>query len=168
MTVQRSHHTTNFILQKYSIVLLCDGVQSPANIGSIFRISEAFGVEKIIFCNAVIDFSSARLRKTARNTIESAEYEVSNDILAELEQLKLQNYELIGLEITDSSIALDLFQPTNKKIALVVGNERHGISQEVLALVSDTVHIQLYGTNSSMNVSQATGIALFSLINKLK
>lgn len=168
MTVQHSHHTTNFIPQKFPIVLLCDGVQSPANIGALFRISEAFGIQKIIFCNAEIDFSSARLRKTARNTIEKTTYSVSSNIEAELEQLKLQNYELIALEITDSSTALESFQPTNKKIALVIGNERHGISEEVLALVSGIVHIQLYGTNSSMNVSQATGIALFSLINKLK
>lgn len=168
MTIQHSHHTSNFIPQKFPIVLLCDGVQSPANIGSLFRISEAFGVEKIIFCNATIDFSSARLRKTARNTIEKTAYSASGDILAELEQLKLQNYELVALEIADSSIGLESFHPSNNKIALVIGNERHGISDEVLALVSGIVHIRLYGTNSSINVSQATGIALYSLINKLK
>lgn len=168
MSVQHSHHTSQFIPKKFPIVLICDGVRSPANIGALFRISDAFGIEEIIFCNANIDFSSARIKKTARNTIDKTAYSISNDIVSELERLKLQHYDPIALEISDTSVALEKFEPTNNKIALIIGNERNGISEQVLARVSSTVHIQLYGTNSSMNVAQATGIALFSLINKLK
>ena len=55
-----------------------------------------------------------------------------------------------------------------QKIALVIGNEQLGISAEVLELVQQTIHIEMFGKNSSMNVVQAAGIGLYSLINKLK
>jgi tRNA G18 (ribose-2'-O)-methylase SpoU len=68
----------------------------------------------------------------------------------------------VALEITSDSVALDaLVLKNDSKILLIVGNERHGISQLILDTVKTKVHIPMFGNNSSMNVSQATGIALY-------
>jgi tRNA G18 (ribose-2'-O)-methylase SpoU len=72
------------------------------------------------------------------------------------------------LEITSDSIALDTLNlRSDSKILLIVGNERHGISQIVLDMVPTKVHISMFGSNSSMNVSQATGIALYEFSKTL-
>ena len=168
MPEQLTHKTTQFLTQKFSLKVICDGVQSPANIGSLFRVCEAFGVSEIIFCNASINFSSSRLRKTARNTDKKVPYRISEDIDSEILSLKKNHYKLLALELTENSIPLENITLQHKdKVALFIGNERHGVSKTVLNSISQSVHIKMFGTNSSLNVTQATGIALFTLTKLL-
>ena len=167
MPSQHTHTTTNFSVKKFPIVLICDGVQSPSNIGSLFRICDALGISEIIFCDAIINIKSSRLQKTARSTQRKIIYSESESIKTSLEHLKNKGYKIVALEITDSSIAIENFSlPLNQKVALVIGNEQKGISKEVLQNDPTTVHIEMYGENSSMNVVQAATIALHSIVNK--
>ncbi len=168
MPSQHTHTTTSFAVKKFPIVLICDGVQSPSNIGSLFRICDALGVSEIIFCDALINFKSPRLQKTARSTQKSVKYSESTSIVATIENLKENDFKIVALEITDTSISLENFTlPRDQKIALVIGNEQKGVSREVLQTNPTTIHIEMFGENSSMNVVQATSIALYSIINKL-
>ena len=68
MNKQLSHTESNQAQRKFPLTLVADGLQSPANVGSLFRVCEAFGIEEIYFCNSLINFDSPRLKKTARNT----------------------------------------------------------------------------------------------------
>ncbi len=168
MSSQHSHTSSTFSVKKFPIVLVCDGVESPSNIGSLFRICDALGVSEIIFCNALINFKSPRLQKTARSTQKKVSYSESTSIVTTIEKLKKNDFTIVTLEITDTSIALEkLSIQSNQKIALVIGNERQGVSKEVLQSNPLAVHIEMYGENSSMNVVQATAIALHSIVNKL-
>ena len=169
MPNQLTHTSTDFPTKNFPIKIVCDGLQSPANIGALFRISEAFGVSEVIFCNAEINFASSRLRKTARNTNKVVPYRVSEDISEEIDTLKKEGYKVIALELTDESIPLDKVElSTEGKIALVIGNEQHGVSKAMLEQVLQSIHIPMFGKNSSINVTQATGIALFNLTKLLK
>lgn len=165
---QRTHYNTNFKKRKLPIVLIIDGVSMPANIGSLFRIADAFGVSKLLFCNSHIDFKSKRILRTARATINHIEYDLVDTIETEISKYIDEDYQLIALEITNNSISLNTLKlDSSKKILLIVGNENFGISEEILRLVHTTVHIDMYGHNSSMNVAQATSIALYELSKQL-
>lgn len=168
MNVQYSHNASPFKNRKFPIVIVCDDVRGPANIGALFRLAEAFGIEQIIFCGEGIDLSSPRVKKTARGTVSRVDHNLENNIYTVLQNLDTENYQLVALEISQSSIPLESLNVIGTKIALVIGNERTGISKDILAKVKDTIHIEMYGNNSSLNVVQATGIALHSIINKLK
>ncbi len=145
------------------LVLLCDGVNGPANLGSIFRTSDAFGVLKI-YSNRSIPIDSARFRKTARNTQTRLSFQENFDLLIAIDALKSKGYLVIALEITKSSIPIAQSRALlNHKIALLVGDENHGISDDVLARADEIVHLPMFGQNSSMNVAQATAIALFQI-----
>lgn len=168
MNVQYSHSTSPFKNRKFSIVIVCDNVRGPANIGALFRLAEAFGIEQIIFCGEGIDLSSPRLKKTARDTVARVDHKLEEDIYTVLQNLNSENYQLVALEISQSSIPLESFKVIGPKIALVIGNERSGISENILTMVKDTIHIEMYGKNSSMNVVQACGIVLYSITNILK
>lgn len=133
-----------------------------ANIGSLFRLADAFNIEKIIFSGTPINLKSNRLRRTARGTFENVDFDYSENSLDVIENYKSKGYEPVALEITSDSIALDTLNlKKDSRILLIVGNERHGISEMVLDMVPTKVHISMFGNNSSMNVSQATGIALY-------
>ncbi|MEL6810547.1 MAG: TrmH family RNA methyltransferase [Bacteroidota bacterium] len=164
MSLQHSHESTPFTKKKNNLVLLCDGVSGPANIGSLFRLCDAFGVKEILFCNAEIDLSSPRLKKTARNTETRVPFRCMDATEKLLEDHKAVGYIAVGLEITSESIPIQgLGVPQDANILLVIGSEQHGISESVLAALECTVHIEMFGSNSSMNVAQAAGIALFEL-----
>ena len=169
MVEQLTHNTALRQEEKFPLVLVCDGVNGPANVGGIFRLSDAFGVSEIIFTDANINFSSGRLKRTSRNTTEKTACKVVNSIASEIARLRSEGFRVIGLELTTSSIPVENLKcTTGGKIALIIGGENHGISNEVLQELDAIIHITMYGKNSSMNVVQATGIALYQILLKLK
>lgn len=162
MSLQLDHSKHKELKMKFPIVILADNLMGEANIGSLFRLADAFNIEKIIFTGTPINLKSNRLRRTARGTFENVAFDYSENSLDVIENYKSKGYEAVALEITSDSMALETFKlKENSKILLIVGNERHGISQMLLDKVPTKVHISMFGNNSSMNVSQATGIALY-------
>ncbi len=164
MIEQLTHKETSFQQKVFPIILLLDNITGEANLGSLFRLADAFGIEKIIFCGTLPNLNSNRLKRTARNTFKTVNSEFHKDSTSALKLLKEQDYKALALEITDSSIPmqnLDLDRPKN--MVLIAGNERHGISDEVLKLCDEFHHIEMFGKNSSMNVAQSVGIALYEI-----
>ncbi|AXT53903.1 TrmH family RNA methyltransferase [Aquimarina sp. BL5] len=168
MTAQLHHENTLFVKKQFPITLVCDRVNAPANIGSIFRIADSFGIEKIYFCGEDITVISKRMQRTARATHEMIPYEQEDQILPVIDKLQSEGYKIIGLEITKNSVPVsEIDFSANDKIALIIGDESQGISEEALTKTTKSIHINMYGTNSSMNVATATGIALYEITKQL-
>lgn len=168
--IQSTHETSGFIEKKFPLTLVLDSVTSPANIGSLFRLADAFNIEKIIFCGPLApDLESNRLKRTARSTINSVTHECHEDIREACVNLEKDGFSLISLEIAEGSKPIDSLSFSGfKKVALILGNENTGIQEEVLKLSNEKVHINMFGKNSSMNVAQAAGIALFEITKSLQ
>ncbi len=168
MTQQLTHYDSKFVKKQFPITIICDRVHSPANIGSLFRIADSFSIEQIYFCGENIEIVSKRMQRTARSTHEIVPYLQEDNILQVVEKLKKEGYQIVALEVTSDSIPIsDFTSKTNKKIALVLGEENFGVSEKVLELADQIVHINMYGNNSSMNVATATGIALYEITKQL-
>ncbi|MDY8138428.1 TrmH family RNA methyltransferase [Aquimarina sp. 2201CG5-10] len=168
MADQLHHYNVKFEKKQFSITLLCDRVNSPANIGSIFRVADSFGVEKIYFCGEEITVISKRMLRTSRSTHNSIPYQQEDKALDIIKQYKANGYRILALEITKNSIPISEFKSLNdEKIVLVIGEENSGVSEDILQLVDQSLHINMYGTNSSMNVAQAAGIALYEITKQV-
>ena len=156
MSEQLDHYSTNFSSEKFPILLITDQVNSPANLGSLFRLADAFHIEKIIFCGIEEEvINSNRLKRTARSTQNNVAFQFEDSIETVIEHLQQQKIEIFALEITNDSIPVEEIQlQENKKI-------------DLLEKTSANLHIKMYGNNSSMNVAQATGIALYEITKKL-
>ncbi len=164
MPKQLKHDEILFEIKMFPIVLVCDHISFQENIGSLFRISEAFGVEKIIFVGKDIPLNLRKINKTSRNTHLNVPYSIIEQTEQLIAYLCNNNYEIISLEITDCSKSIkEIVIPFSKKIALIIGNEKNGICDGLLAASNQIVHITMYGKNSSMNVVQATSIALYQI-----
>lgn len=162
--MQLTHSSTPFVKRDFPIILICDGVKGPANIGSLFRIAEAFGVREIVFGNAEIEFDSGRLKKTARDTHKKVNHSQSHDLEETINNLRTKGFIISALEITNNSKPLqDLRWNGTDKLAIVLGNEAHGVSEAILKLTDKSYHIELFGENSSINVAQAAAVALYHL-----
>lgn len=165
---QLTHNNTNFEERKFPVVLILDGISSPANVGSLFRLADAFNIEKIILCGIQPDLESNRLARTARSTVEKVAFERDRKATEVCEFYRKSDYSLLALEITSDSLPLQTFAfKEHSGIALIIGNERTGISEETLHMVDQKLHIEMFGKNSSMNVAQAAGIALYEITKAL-
>ncbi|WNH12071.1 TrmH family RNA methyltransferase [Thalassobellus suaedae] len=161
--MQLTHYNTNFNKRKFPITLVCDNVTNAPNIGSLFRIADAFGIEKLILCGEQITIGR-KITKTSRATEKVVNYEINESASKVINDLKTKGYQIISLEITSESKPIHTVQfSTEKPIALVIGDENFGVSESILNISDTIIHIDMFGQNSSMNVVQATNIALYEI-----
>ncbi len=167
--MQLNHEENQFESKQFPITLVCDNIYFQQNIGSLFRIGEAFGVEKIIFSGKDIPLNPRKINKTSRSTHLHVPYTVIEEPNALIDYLTQNDYEIIALEIASNSKPLkEVNIPQDKKIALLIGSEINGIGNDLLSIANQIIHINMFGNNSSMNVVQATSIALYELTHKMQ
>ena len=165
--MQLTHYNTTFQKCTFPIILVCDNVTNAPNMGSLFRIADAFGVEKLILCGEHIALGR-KMTKTSRATEKVVPYEISESVSNVVDHLKTQGYQIISLEITSSSQSISSYTFSNEKpIVLVIGDENFGVSEGILKSSDTIIHIDMFGQNSSMNVVQATSIALYEITKQL-
>ncbi len=154
---------------KIPIVVVLDNIRSAMNVGSVFRTSDAFGIERIVLSGITATPPHREITKTAIGATSSVEWEYCKDNSEAIKSLKTQGYIIVAIEQTDSSISLlDWEVPLNQKIAVVMGNEVDGVSEEVLSLSDMAIEIPQYGTKHSLNVSVCTGVVLWELNRALR
>ncbi|WP_353777988.1 TrmH family RNA methyltransferase [Winogradskyella sp. 3972H.M.0a.05] len=165
--MQLTHYTSKFEPKQFPIRLVCDNVTNAPNIGSLFRIADAFGISKLILCGASIPLGR-KMMKTSRATENYVTYEIHDNALEVVQTLKDTNHQIIALEITEDSLPIHQYQfNTEHPITLVIGDENFGVSDSILKLSDAIIHIEMFGQNSSMNVVQATNIALYEMTKQL-
>lgn len=165
--MQLTHYNTNFKKQKFPIILVCDNVTNAPNIGSLFRIADAFGIEKLILCGEHISIGR-KITKTSRATEKVVKYDIQKSASKVIQTFKDQGFQIISLEITTTSQPIHNFKFSKEKpIALIIGDENFGVSEAILKLSDAVIHIDMFGQNSSMNVVQATNIALYEITKQL-
>ena len=146
------------------ISLLAHNITVPMNVGSLFRISDALGVEKIYVSGDTPTPPNNKIRKTSRSTEKYMPYETVENLVELINRLKEENHTIIALEITSDSIPLQELQlEKTQKVCLILGSENTGVSEDLLKLSDITTHIPMLGKNSSMNVATACGLAVYSL-----
>lgn len=166
--MQLTHYNSTFTKKKLPITVLCENVSNAPNIGSLFRVCDAFGVGKIVFSGEALPIPSRKMQKTSRATEKYVPYEIIENIEEYISKVK-DSHQLIAIEITDKSTPIQLHQFNNyKPIILIIGDENFGISEAILTKVNEIVHINMFGENSSMNVVQATNIVLYEITKQLQ
>ncbi|KJD36354.1 RNA methyltransferase [Tamlana sedimentorum] len=164
--MQLTHYNTNFKPRNFPITLVCDNVTNAPNIGSLFRICDAFGVEKLILCGEDVSLGR-RMAKTSRATEKVVPFEIAQKATQVVEQLK-NTHQIISLEITHNSQPIHKSKfSKNKAILLIIGDENFGVSESILRNSNQIIHIDMFGQNSSMNVVQAANIALYEITKQL-
>jgi len=154
---------------KKTIAIIIDNVRSVENVGSIFRTADGLGVSKIFLIGITptpLDrFGRKRgdFAKVSLGAEETVDWEYSKDIISVIKDLKSQDFKIISLEQDPKANKLEAISYKLERLALIVGNEVDGISQEVLDLSDEIIEIGMSGNKESLNVSVATGIALFVL-----
>jgi len=143
---------------KKAPTIICDGLQTPDNLGAILRVADAVGSKKIILLDSKLDLNNKKLSKISRSTEKYIPIEKCD--LQHLKRHCAQYKALYALEITDRSESIFETQISHCD-AIMLGHEASGISQQALALCDKAIHLPMYGTNGSMNISHALAIYLY-------
>ncbi|MCP2027131.1 tRNA G18 (ribose-2'-O)-methylase SpoU [Flavobacterium sp. HSC-32F16] len=153
---------------KTPLILVLDDIRSLHNIGSVFRTSDAFLVEKIILCGITATPPNKEIHKTALGATETVAWEHHENVLEVIENLKKENVLTLAIEQVESAIFLQDFQvEKNQKYALVFGNEVYGVSQEAVAICDGCIEIPQLGTKHSLNIAVSAGIVVWDLFQKI-
>lgn len=153
---------------KTPIIVVLDNIRSLNNIGSVFRSSDAFRIEKIFLCGITAQPPHRDIHKTAIGATETVEWEYRESCIDLVNELKSEGYEVYAVEQTETSIMLNNFQPkSSTKTAIVLGNEVDGVQQEVIDACDGSIEIPQIGTKHSLNISVCCGVVLWDLYSKL-
>jgi 23S rRNA (guanosine2251-2'-O)-methyltransferase len=153
---------------KTPIIIILDDIRSLHNIGSVFRSSDAFLVEKIYLCGITAVPPNKEIHKTALGATETVTWEHAENVLDVIEKLKKENVAVYAIEQTENSIMLNDFQPElNKKYALIFGNEVKGVNQKAINISDGVIEIPQLGSKHSLNISVTAGIVIWDLFQKM-
>ena len=153
---------------KLPLAVILDEVRSLHNIGSVFRTSDAFLVERIYLCGITATPPHPEMHKTALGAEDTVDWKYVKHTLEAVEELHNEGYTVLAIEQVEGSTMLDELElEPDKKYAIVMGNEVKGVQQEVIDDCDGCIEIPQYGTKHSLNVSVTTGIVLWEFANKL-
>lgn len=153
---------------KTPLIIVLDDIRSLHNIGSVFRTSDAFLVEKIILCGITATPPNKEIHKTALGATETVAWEHHENVLEVIENLKKENVITMAIEQVESAVFLQDFKvKQNQKYALVFGNEVYGVAQEAVAICDGCIEIPQLGTKHSLNIAVSAGIVVWDLFQKL-
>lgn len=154
-------------VRKLPIVVVLDNIRSLNNIGSVFRTSDAFLLEKIYLCGITAQPPHRDIHKTALGATESLEWEYVEDTLDCVKRLQGEGYHCCAIEQAENSVMLNDFDHSKyDKIAVIFGNEVKGVQQEVINQCEECVEIPQLGTKHSLNISVSAGVVLWELFSK--
>jgi 23S rRNA (guanosine2251-2'-O)-methyltransferase len=154
---------------KVPIVVVLDQIRSGLNVGSIFRSADAFRIERIICCGYTPVPPHREVLKSALGATESVEWNYEENTIKAVQQLRSEGVHVYAVEQTSDSVQMDTFRPqTSQRLAIVLGNEVNGVSQEVIAACNGCFEIAQFGTKHSLNVAVCAGIVLYDLTVKLR
>ena len=153
---------------KLPVTVVLDNVRSEMNVGSVFRTADAFLIERIFLCGITPQPPKPEIHKTALGTEESVTWQYFPTTLAAVEQLKREGYMICSIEQVHESVSLERFVVNNvQKIAVVLGNEVKGVSQEVVDVSDTCIEIPQNGTKHSLNISCCAAIVMWHLVRSL-
>jgi tRNA G18 (ribose-2'-O)-methylase SpoU len=156
------------VQEKLPLIVILDNVRSMHNIGSIFRTSDGFALEKICLCGITAQPPHREIEKTALGATKSIDWKYYETVNSAIEELKNEGYIIIAIEQAENSLMLTDHQPKHsEKYALIFGNEVQGVSDEAMNMVDRCIEIPQFGTKHSFNIVVSAGIVLWDFYSKL-
>ena len=150
--------------EKFPLVFVLDNLRSLANVGSLFRTADSLGLAGLCLCGFTGQPPHREIEKTALGATESVSWQYFSDTLACLESLKAEGYTIAALEQTTGSTMLQHLR-LNGKLAVVLGNEISGVSDDALRMADFVIEIPQFGMKHSLNVSVSAGILAWQLVS---
>ncbi|MBE6293250.1 MAG: RNA methyltransferase [Bacteroidales bacterium] len=152
---------------KLPLTIVLDNIRSLHNVGSVFRTSDAFRLERVLLCGITAVPPSSDIHKTALGAEDVVPWQYFADTMQAVDELRLQGYEIFAIEQVQQSIPLQSFVvENNRRYAVILGNEVKGVQQQVVDACNGSIEIPQFGTKHSLNVSVTAGMVIWEFARK--
>jgi tRNA G18 (ribose-2'-O)-methylase SpoU len=154
--------------KKTPIIIILDNIRSLNNIGSVFRTSDAFLIEKIYLCGITATPPHKDIHKTALGSTDTVVWKHVENTLELTKTLQSEGVKICAIEQAEQATLLNTFTPEPETTyALVFGNEVKGVTQDVVSASDYVIEIPQYGTKHSLNISVSCGVVVWDIFSKL-
>jgi tRNA G18 (ribose-2'-O)-methylase SpoU len=160
--IQERHKPATPLERPRELIIACAPLRSNVNLSHIIRLAGCCGVERVIGCG-----HAKLIEKIARDGADTVQLEIHRTLPPVLKQIKAEGYKLVGLEQSTGAKCLYDFQ-FPRRTALVVGNERAGLTEEELAAVDEVIEIPVYGLPYAYNVHTAVAMAVYEYCRQFR
>lgn len=151
----------------HNFVLILPNIRSAHNVGAMFRTADGVGIDKIYLTGYTVCPPHPRLDKVSLGAEKWTPWEYVKQSGRLLKKLKAEGYNIVALEQTKKSVTLYKWEPIFP-LALVVGNEKTGVTKNLIMYCDSIVHIPMRGKKRSLNVSVAAGVALYHIAKDIE
>lgn len=164
-------------MENREVLLVLHDIRSAHNVGSMFRTADGAGVTRVILSGyspvppkvgaLYLTDADKAFRKTALGAESTVPWKKVSSLPRLMTRLKQEGYVLVALEQAPGSIDYREYRSTGK-VALIVGNEVEGVAASILKRCDAILEIPMRGKKNSLNVSVATGIALYEILSTIE
>lgn len=152
----------------FSNTLLClSSLRDPGNLGTVIRTARAFGIDTVILSNDCADIYSHKTLRASMGALFAIPTLRTNDLAATLRDLTDQGYKTFATTLNESALSLDTLK-VDRKSVFVIGNEGHGLSDEIIEAASQSVYIPMTGGCESLNASIAASVLMWEIFKSGK
>ena len=152
---------------KMPLIVVLDDVRSLHNVGSVFRSADAFRVEAVYLCGITATPPHPEIHKTALGGEDSVAWRYFPTATEAIESHHNDGVFVYSIEQVEGSTKLQNLQlDTDKRYAVVLGNEVKGVHQEVVDMSDGCLEIPQFGTKHSLNVSVTAGMVIWEVAKK--
>lgn len=145
------------------MVIILNDIRSTLNVGAMFRTADAVSAAKIFLTGITATPTHPKVIKTSLGAENFVPWESEDDIDKLIIRLKKSGYQIVGLELHQSSVNF-WGAEYGRKVALLVGNEVDGIPEKLINACDLVINIPMYGKKESLNVATAFGIAAYEIL----
>ena len=152
----------------HPLVVVAHDIRSAYNVGSIFRTADCAGLAGVVLAGFTATPDHRGVAKTALGAADAVPWRHVEDVHAALAELRADGYTIAALERVPEALAPASVPASAFPLALVLGNEVHGVPADVLAKADLVVGLPQYGVKASLNVSVAFGVAAYGLVARAR
>ena len=142
-------------------IIILDGIQDPGNLGTIIRSAVAFNIDTVVLSRECVDLYNSKVLRSTKGMIFNKNV-IVRDIVPFIDSL--DKYIIYGTSVTNGEDIRSIELP--EYIALVIGNEGKGISQEVYDRCNKFIYIKMNDRCESLNAGVAASIIMYEVNNK--
>lgn len=154
--------TTNFTFVENEKIMMLESVRDPGNVGTIIRNAAAFGIDTLILSSDCADVYSSKTVRAAMGAIFKVKIYVVDNFSNVILDLKNNGRKVMTAALTKKSRILSK-NSLNQTDVIIIGNEGHGASDEVIGLCDETILIPMAENTESLNAAIAAAIFMWEL-----